>query len=100
MTHSNSEKCPNPSPKTLPESSVPSVFAAVSSVAVARADRAISPITASGEKAVDCGSAMCGADLASVRAACEARQREEREIANAWEEWRNLVAIVRKASHE
>jgi hypothetical protein len=37
------------------------------------------------------------ADLA-VRAACEARQRERRELADAWQQWRNLVAIVREVS--
>ena len=37
-------------------------------------------------------------DLASVRAACEARQRERREHAEAWQQWRNLVAIVREVS--
>ncbi len=38
------------------------------------------------------------ADLASVRAACEARQRERRELADGWQQWRNLVAVVREVS--
>jgi hypothetical protein len=38
------------------------------------------------------------ADLAAVRAACSARQRERREIAEAWQQWRNLVAVVREVS--
>ena len=38
------------------------------------------------------------ADLASVRAACEARRRERRELADAWREWRRMVAIVREVS--
>src|SRR5688572_5208450 len=38
------------------------------------------------------------ADLASVRAACEARQRERREVAEGWQQWRNLVAVVREVS--
>jgi hypothetical protein len=38
------------------------------------------------------------ADLASVRAACEARRREYRKLAEAWQQWRKLVAIVREVS--
>jgi hypothetical protein len=38
------------------------------------------------------------ADLAAVRAACEARRRERRELAEAWQEWRQLVAAVREVS--
>ena len=38
------------------------------------------------------------ADLAAVRAACEARRRERRELAEAWQEWRQLVAVVREGS--
>jgi hypothetical protein len=38
------------------------------------------------------------ADLASVRAACEARHRERRELAESWQEWRKLVAVVREVS--
>lgn len=35
-------------------------------------------------------------DLASVQAACEARQRERRELVNAWRQWRELVTTVRE----
>jgi hypothetical protein len=38
------------------------------------------------------------ADLESVRAACAARQRAQRQHAEAWQEWRQLVAIVREVS--
>src|SRR5687768_466086 len=38
------------------------------------------------------------ADLAAVRAACEARRRERREFAAAWRQWRDLAAVVREAS--
>ena len=38
------------------------------------------------------------ADLAAVRAACEARRRERRELAEAWQHWRQLVAVVREVS--
>jgi hypothetical protein len=38
------------------------------------------------------------ADLAAVRAACEARQRERRELAEAWQQWRQLTAVVREVS--
>src|SRR5262249_1463035 len=38
------------------------------------------------------------ANLAAVRAACEARRRERREHAAAWQHWRQLVAIVREVS--
>ena len=37
-------------------------------------------------------------ELASVRAACEARRQERREHAEAWEQWRKLVAVVREVS--
>src|SRR5687767_1537926 len=33
--------------------------------------------------------------LASVRAACEARRRERRELAESWQQWRKLAAVVR-----
>ena len=36
------------------------------------------------------------ADLAAVRAACEARRAERRELAGAWQLWRALVALVRE----
>jgi hypothetical protein len=35
-------------------------------------------------------------DLVAVRAACEARRRERRELAESWQEWRQLVAFVRE----
>lgn len=38
------------------------------------------------------------ADLAAVRAACEARQRERRELAEGWQQWRELASVVREAS--
>ena len=38
------------------------------------------------------------AELAAVRAACEARRRERRELAEAWQHWRQLVAVVREVS--
>ena len=38
------------------------------------------------------------ADLASVRAACEARGRDRRVLADAWHQWRNLVAVMREVS--
>jgi hypothetical protein len=38
------------------------------------------------------------ADLAAVRAACEARRRDRRELAAGWQQWRELVAVVRKVS--
>jgi hypothetical protein len=38
------------------------------------------------------------ADLAAVRGACEARRRERRELAEAWQQWRKLVAVVRGVS--
>jgi hypothetical protein len=37
-------------------------------------------------------------DLASVRAACAARQRERQELAEAWQQWRKLAAVVREVS--
>ena len=37
------------------------------------------------------------ADLEAVRAACEARRAERREVAEAWRRWRELAAIVREA---
>ena len=37
-------------------------------------------------------------DLASVRASCEACQRERRELAEAWRQWRKLVTVVREVS--
>jgi hypothetical protein len=36
------------------------------------------------------------ADLAAVRAACEARRQERRELVKSWEQWRQLVAVVRE----
>jgi hypothetical protein len=36
------------------------------------------------------------ADLAAVRAACEARQQESRQLAAAWDQWRKLAAVVRE----
>src|SRR5688572_17809657 len=36
------------------------------------------------------------ADLAAVRAACAARQRERRELDEAWRQWRELAAVVRE----
>jgi hypothetical protein len=38
------------------------------------------------------------ADLAAVRAACVERQREHRELSEAWQQWRRLVSIVREVS--
>jgi hypothetical protein len=38
------------------------------------------------------------ADLVAVRAACEARRRERRQLADAWQRWRQLVAVVRGVS--
>jgi hypothetical protein len=38
------------------------------------------------------------ADLAAVRAACDARRQDRRVLAAAWDQWRNLVAVVREAS--
>ncbi len=38
------------------------------------------------------------ADLAAVRAACAARQREHRELSEAWQQWRQLVSDVREVS--
>ncbi|WP_390621241.1 DUF6788 family protein [Urbifossiella limnaea] len=38
------------------------------------------------------------ADLAAVRTACAARQRERQELADSWRKWRNLVAVVREVS--
>lgn len=38
------------------------------------------------------------ADLAAVRAACEARQRERRELSESLRHWRKLVAVVREVS--
>jgi hypothetical protein len=35
-------------------------------------------------------------DLAAVRAACDARQRDRRELAGGWKQWRSLVAAVRE----
>jgi hypothetical protein len=37
-------------------------------------------------------------DLAWVRAACEARRQERRELVEAWRQWQELVAIVREVS--
>lgn len=39
-----------------------------------------------------------GTDLAWVRAACEARKLESRELTEAWQQWRKLVAVVREVS--
>jgi hypothetical protein len=36
------------------------------------------------------------ADLVAVWAACDARRRERRELAGAWQQWRKLVAVVRE----
>jgi hypothetical protein len=36
------------------------------------------------------------AELEQVRAACQARQRERRELTAAWEQWRQLKALVRE----
>ena len=38
------------------------------------------------------------ADLAAVRAACEARQQERRELVKSWQRWRQLVAVVREVT--
>ncbi len=38
------------------------------------------------------------ADLAAVQLACAARQREQRERSEAWQQWRRLVAVVREVS--
>ena len=38
------------------------------------------------------------ADLESVRAACDARRREHRELAEAWRRWRELAAVVREVT--
>jgi hypothetical protein len=38
------------------------------------------------------------ADLAVVRAACDARRQERRELVEAWQHWRKLVATVREVS--
>jgi hypothetical protein len=38
------------------------------------------------------------AELAVVRAACETRRRERQELAVAWQQWRQLVAVVREVS--
>ena len=38
------------------------------------------------------------ADLAAVRDACEARRAERRELAEGWQEWRQLVATVREVT--
>ena len=38
------------------------------------------------------------ADLAAVRAACEARRADRRELAEGWQQWRQLVAVVREVS--
>jgi len=37
-------------------------------------------------------------DLALVQAACDARRLERREVVEAWQEWRRLVAVVREVS--
>jgi hypothetical protein len=36
------------------------------------------------------------ADLADVRAACEARRQESRELSAGWEQWRQMVSVVRE----
>ena len=38
------------------------------------------------------------ADLSAVRAACAARQHERRELSEAWQQWRRLVAVAREVS--
>ena len=38
------------------------------------------------------------ADLANVRAACEARRQERRELVKSWDQWRQLVSVVREAT--
>jgi hypothetical protein len=37
-------------------------------------------------------------DLAAVRAACDARRRDQRELAEGWYQWRTLVAAVREVT--
>jgi hypothetical protein len=37
-------------------------------------------------------------DLAAVRAACDARRQERRELVEAWQHWRKLVGTVREVS--
>ncbi|QJW98522.1 DUF6788 family protein [Frigoriglobus tundricola] len=37
-------------------------------------------------------------DLAAVRAACATRQREQRELSEAWKQWRQLVTVVREVT--
>lgn len=37
------------------------------------------------------------ADLAAVRAARDARRAEQRLLADAWQQWRELAAVVREA---
>src|SRR5262249_13256789 len=37
-------------------------------------------------------------DLADVRAACEARRQARRELSAGWEEWRQIVSVVRGVS--
>ena len=38
------------------------------------------------------------ADLAEVRAGCEARRRASRESSAGWEQWRKMASVVREAS--
>jgi hypothetical protein len=38
------------------------------------------------------------ADLDAVRAACEQRKRERRELPGAWQQWRQLVAVLREVT--
>lgn len=38
------------------------------------------------------------AELAAVRAACDARRRQRRGLAEAWQQWRQLVAVVREVT--
>ena len=38
------------------------------------------------------------ADLDAVRAACDARRRERRELAEAWRRWRELAVLVREVT--
>jgi hypothetical protein len=38
------------------------------------------------------------ADLADVRAACEARRQASRELAAGWAQWRQMVSVVCEAS--
>jgi hypothetical protein len=41
---------------------------------------------------------VCRGDLAAVRAACDARRRDRRELVEGWQQWRTLVAAVREVA--